>query len=161
MKRLTGALLLVTLLLSLCAACGPKSPPQTDPTRNLSAQGKAAFQANKILKALDVLRDVAVEAEKQTPKLLSPSSALKVIAYHKQVASLMGAIPDGWKGIALAGLDTLKQNLSPAEWNQVQPFIELVRGLIDSFVPGADPPLLPSDLFPTLYLDDLLLAGAV
>jgi len=123
------------LALFMCAGCGSNPNPQTDPTRNLSAQGKAAYQTTKVVKALDVLRDVAAEAEKQNPKLISASSALKVVAYHKQVVSTMDAVPNGWKAVALTGLDQLQKDLTPQEWTQIEPFVNLLKTLYAAFVP--------------------------
>lgn len=132
----TRRTLAAVLILLACVSCGSNPNPQTDPTRNLSAQGKAAYQTTKVVKALDVLRDVAAEAEKQNPKLLSPASALKVIAYHKQVVTTMGAVPDGWKTVAEKGLDQLKTDLTPQEWAQIEPFANLLKTLYAAFVPG-------------------------
>jgi hypothetical protein len=151
-RAVAGLLLLVLL------GCSHNPPATTDPTRNLSAQGKAAYEALKIGKALDVLRDVAVAAERQNPKLLSSASALKVISYHRQVALTMGAVPDGWIAVALTGLEQLTRDLSPAERAQLAPFVELLKTLYAAFVPGGGP--MP-DLSGAIVFDEYLLAGGL
>lgn len=125
MKRLV---LLLALWLPL-AGCSHPAPGAIDPTVNLSPTGKASYQALRVGKALDVLRDVAVAGEKQTPKVVSSAGALKVIAYHRQVVTTMAAIPDKWLTVAEVGLDQLRQDLSAAEWARIAPFVDLLRTL--------------------------------
>lgn len=155
-RQLLGAFVIAVAL--VMSGCGAGATSQTDPTRNLSAQGKAAYQTTKVVKALDVLRDVAAEGEKQNPKRISASSALKILAYHKQVVSTMGAVPDGWKTVALTGLDQLKTDLTPAEWAQIEPFVTLLKTLYAAFVPGGALPS-PAELQATLFIDERLIGG--
>lgn len=138
MQLKTRRLALAVLVAVTLAGCGSNPNPQTDPTRNLSAAGRAAYQTTKIVKALDVVRDVAAEGEKQ--HIISPQSALKVIAYHKQTVKTMAAVPEGWKAEALAGLDQLKENLTADEWKQIEPFVTLLQTLYQTFVPLGEPP---------------------
>jgi len=122
MRKLIGALALV-----VCCGCATNPPTATDPTRNLSAAGHAAYDATKVVKALDVLRDVAAEGEKN--KAISAASALKIVAYHKQVVQTIDALPSGWKDVAIKGLDQLQKDLSPAEAAQIAPFVTLLKTL--------------------------------
>lgn len=134
MKRLIA----ISIIFMAFAACGPTSPPNTDPARNLSPSGRAAYDATKIVKALDVLRDVAYEGEKQ--HIFSPASALKVIAYHRQVVSTIAAVPDGWKAVALTGLVQLEKDLTTQEWAQIAPFVNLLKALYAAFgTAGGEP----------------------
>jgi hypothetical protein len=135
----THRILLAVALTATLAACGANPSPQTDPTRNLSPEAKAAYQTMKVGKALDVIRDVAAEGERQ--HLISAQSALKVIAYHKQVVQTMAAVPEGWTAVAIAGLNQLKQDLTVDEWRQIEPFANLLLALYQTFGPvrGATP----------------------
>lgn len=125
---------IATFLLLSLAACGSNPPASTDPTRNLSATGHAAYDSMKVLKALDAVRDIAVAAEKE--KFISSADALKVIEYHRQVVKLMDVTPTGWKATALAGLDQLQKDLTPPEWKQVEPFAIALRSLLVLFAPA-------------------------
>lgn len=136
-RRLALAVTMLAVLVG--GGCfGAKTTPQTDPTRNLTGAGRAAYQTTMVIKALSVVRDVAVEGEKQ--HIISPQSALKVIAYHRQTVQIMGAIPEGWKTVALKGLDQLKDDLTADEWKQIEPFVTLLQTLYNTFVPPGGPP---------------------
>ena len=131
----TKTLTMLALAVGLSAmSCAGNVNPQTDPTRNLSPEAKLAYQSMRIGKALDVIRDVAAEGERQ--HVLSAPTALQVIAFHKATVQAMAASPAGWKGIALAGLDHLKDTIPATEWQQLAPFITLARTLIEAFVPN-------------------------
>jgi hypothetical protein len=126
-RSLSYALLAFTFLF---VSCGGNTPPQSDPTRNLSAPGKAAYQATKVVKALDVLRDIAVDAERQTPKLLSTDNTRKVVRYHESAVKAIGAVPGGWKPLVQSGLDELSKQIPPGEWAQLEPFAKLVFAVL-------------------------------
>ncbi len=120
-----GATPLATVILMVVAlACAGNRP-----TGNLSPTGLASYQAIKVVKALDLVRDVAVEGEKQSPKLISPQVALKVISYHRQVVRTIGAVPTGWKSVAVTGLEQLKTDIPADEWKRLEPFINLLKAL--------------------------------
>lgn len=121
---MTLAPLLVLLLLSACAS---NPPAATDPTVNLSASGRAAYTATKVVKSLDLLRDIAVAGEKQTPKVVSADTALKVLAYHRQVVRTIGTVPDGWQAVALQGLDELQRAVPSEEWQRLAPWLTLLK----------------------------------
>jgi hypothetical protein len=119
------------LVLSSSAGCGNNAAPNVNPqTANLSATGMQAYNANKVVKALDVLRDVAITAEAQNPKLISTANTRKVVLYHEQVVKAIGAVPHGWKAIADQGLADLQKNFTPSEWQQIAPFAALVQAVL-------------------------------
>lgn len=113
------AALALVLALTGCA----KAPPSLSPT------GKAAFQAIQVVHALDVLRDVAIDAEAQKPKLLSTENTRRVLVYQKQVVQTIRAVPEGWKGVAVAGLDQLEHDIPADQWARLKPFVVLLRTL--------------------------------
>jgi hypothetical protein len=124
---MTRIVLAIALTLSF-AACGATPPLTTSPTRNLSAAGLAAFQSTKVVKALDVLRDVAVEAEKQ--HLLSTDTTRKVVTYHLSAVKTIGAVPSGWQTVVGSGLVELGKNIPAAEWKQLEPFANLITTVL-------------------------------
>lgn len=109
--------------------CSTNPPPANDPTVNLSASGRAAYQATRVVKALDVLRDIAISAEEQNPKLMSTNSTRKVVLYHQAIVKTIRAVPDGWVAVAMEGLDNLRKEIPADEWKQIDPYARLVLAI--------------------------------
>lgn len=120
-SRTFALVILITLV-----GCGTNPPPTTDPTVNLSPSGRAAYHAIRVVKALDLVRDIAITAEMQTPKLMSTNSTRKVVLYHQSVLKTIAAVPDGWLEVAMTGLQELQKQIPPEEWKQIDPYIRLV-----------------------------------
>jgi hypothetical protein len=131
---------LVAALALAATGCGTNPAPTGDPTANLSASGRASYDAAKVVKSLDLLRDIVAEGEKQTPKVFSPDTVLKVVAYHRQVVRTIGTVPDGWKAVAVKGLDALKAAVPADEWAKMQPWVSLLTTLYGQLAPGGAPP---------------------
>lgn len=126
MRHRRRPLLATILLLALIA--GPscaKAPP------TLSPAGAAAFHATRVVKALDVLQDFAIAAEAQNPKLLSTEQTRTVINCVSTSVKTIGAVPDGWKPTVTAGLAQLQRDLPPDAWARVQPYVALVKTLME------------------------------
>ena len=104
--------------------CAPKNQPQ------LSPQGVAAYQATQAVKALDILRDAAIGAEAQDPKLLSTEATRKVVLFHRAAVQVIGTTPEGWRPTVTAALDQLQRDLLPPEWERLEPYLVLIRALI-------------------------------
>lgn len=125
--------ILLAAALSLAAfslpACSSNPRPATDPTVNLSPSGRAAYHATRAVKALDLLRDIAITAEQQSPKLMSTASTRKVVLYHQSVVKTIAAVPDGWVAIAEQGLTELQKQIPLEEWQQIEPYVRLVLAL--------------------------------
>ena len=98
MKRL---LLPFAFVLSLI--CAPGSCAKAPPT--LSPAGTAAFHALQVGHALDIVRDVANDANRQTPPLISNTALLKIVNWHEAAVRTIVAVPSGWKPTVLAGLE--------------------------------------------------------
>lgn len=97
---------------------------------SLSPAGAAAFQATRVVKALDVLRDFAIDAEAQNPKLLSTANTRLVVTFHESALKTIAAVPGGWRPTVTAGLAQLQHDLPAAEWARVAPYVNLVKALI-------------------------------
>jgi hypothetical protein len=134
-KARKGSIIGVMAVVLAIAACGGNPPPGTDPTAGLSAQGRAAYEGTRVVKALDVLRDVAVDAERQSPKLLSTDNTRRVVRYHESAVKAIGAVPSGWQAVVTTGLNELAKEVPAAEWRQLEPFANLVRTLIAAVAP--------------------------
>lgn len=111
------ALLLVT---SACV----KAPP------TLSPAGIAAFNGTRVVKALDILRDVAVDANAQVPPLLSTATTRKVVTYHESALKTIQAAPSGWVPVVQTGLTEVLKDVPPVEQRQLAPYVSLVKTLI-------------------------------
>ena len=124
MKRL----ILVLLLLSapLYSGCAGNTQPQLTPT------GQAAVTATQVIKALDVIRDTAIDLNAQTPPVLSNAVTLKIVNFHSSVVKVILAAPSGWKGIVQAALTQLQADLAPPDWQRIAPYVALVQTLLAS-----------------------------
>lgn len=122
-KRLsTHTAAIVTLF--LLSACAANVPP------NLSPAGVAAFQGTRVVKALDVLRDAAVDANAQIPPLLSTATTRKVVTYHESAIKTIQAAPSGWAPTVQAGLTEVLKDLPATERQQLAPYVTLAQTLI-------------------------------
>lgn len=116
---------LVLCLVLFAPACAQNAPP------NLSPAGVVAWQATKVIKALDVIRDVAVDAEATAPPLLSHATMLKIVAWHKAAITTAHAAPAGWGDIIRSSLRSTRDLLSPAERQQLGPYFALAETLLN------------------------------
>lgn len=103
----------------------------TPPPPNLTPEATLAFKATRVVKALDILRDTAVDANAQTPPLLSEVTTRKVVTYHQSALKVIEATPSGWKPIVQAGLTEVESNLPPPERALLGPYIALAKTIID------------------------------
>lgn len=121
MTRIRRSVLVAVLVLaSACASVPP----------NLSPTGRAAFQATQAVRVLDVVRDFAVAANDTQPPLIARNDMRRVVQWHASIVRTIRAVPDGWKPIALAGLEELRAELPPETWKRLQPYLALVRAVI-------------------------------
>jgi len=116
------------LLLLAGAVWGGESCASAPP--QLSPSGVAAFQARRVVKALDILRDFAIDAEAQTPKVLSTTTTRKVVTYHRSAVSTIGQVPSGWAPTVSQGLLEVQRDLPAAERARLGPYFSLVSALI-------------------------------
>lgn len=115
------------LLLALALGCASNPPP------TLSPEGVAAFNALRVGHALDIVRDTAIDAEANG--LISRANATKVVNWHEAAVKVIVAVPGGWKPTVLAGLDQLKGELPPGEWQRIALYVDLVKTIIKEVVP--------------------------
>ena len=116
-------LLLIATVLSLTVACA-KTPPSLTPEASL------AFKGTQAVKALDILRDTAIEAHAQVPPLLTEEVTRKVVLYHQSTVKIIHGAPAGWTTVARTGLDELMGNLSPPDKALLTPYVALIKTII-------------------------------
>lgn len=86
MKRV----LTVLVILMLAPACA-KTPPA------LSPEAAVAFQATRVVRVLDVVRDAAIAANELSPPAISTADTRKVVLWHKTTVQVISVAPGGWK----------------------------------------------------------------
>ena len=114
-------LLLVGFLALPSGGCA-KTPP------TLSPQGKAAFQKTQVLKSLDLLRDIAIDAE--SAGVLKTDDTRKVVEYHRSAIQVMHASDTGWRAAVVQGLDELQHGLPAAAAEKIAPYVALLRAVL-------------------------------
>lgn len=120
-------LLLVGLLALPSTSC-TKAPP------NLSPAGQAAFQKTRVIKALDLLRDFAIDAEAAQPQVLSTDVTRKVVTYHQSALKILDAAGTGWKALVATSLTEFGNSLPAAERGKLKPYLDLVAAVIAEVV---------------------------
>lgn len=115
---------LLPLLLVLSLVGCASAPP------NLTPQASADFQKTRVLKALDLVRDFAIAAEAQTPKVLPTATTRTIVQYHKSTVTIMLATDSGWASGVSTSLNELVRNLSADDQQKFSPYVALVRTLL-------------------------------
>jgi hypothetical protein len=115
---------LLLLVVLLCLPSCASAPP------NLSPAASQAFQKTRVIKALDVLRDFAIDAEAAVPQVLPTATTRKVVQYHQSALKIMQATDSGWKEAVAAGLTELVATLAPDERAKFTPYVTLVQTLL-------------------------------
>ena len=110
-----------------------KTPPALTPDAQI------AFQATRVVKALDVVRDAAIAANDMAPPKLTTNDTREVVQWHKTVVQVIQVTPNGWKPVVKMSLyvATCDPRLAPkpescvpqlpkAALAQLQPYMGLV-----------------------------------
>lgn len=105
MRRWLTFLLVAGLLCGAAplSAC-KKTPPELTP------EAKIAFQATRVIKVLDVVRDAAIAANELVPPAITTNDTRTVVLWHQTAVQTIAAAPAGWKATVKAGLYALTCN---------------------------------------------------
>jgi len=121
LARATGLLAIFALLSFLGCASAPP---------NLTPEGRSAFHKTRVIKGLDLLRDFAIDAEAQTPKVLPTATTRKVVQYHQSTLKIIASTDSGWQAAVTTGLDQLLANLSDTDRAKLGIYADLIKVLI-------------------------------
>jgi hypothetical protein len=115
--------LLVLLALFTMPQCA--SAPST-----LSPVGTRDYRTLQVVKALDLVRDTAIDANAQIPPLLDEETTRKIVMYHSSALRTIQAVPNGWVVTVEAGLDDVIKDLPADKRKLFGPYIALTKTLI-------------------------------
>lgn len=110
--------------IGITTGCARQAQPQ------LSPAGHAAVTATQLIQALDVVRDVAINANAQVPPLISTADTRTIVNWHESAVKTLIAVPSGWKATIRAGLVQLQADLPSTVWDRLAPYITLINTLI-------------------------------
>lgn len=123
MKQLILFLLIPVLFVS-CA----KAPP------NLTPQSQIEFNKTRVIKGLDVLRDIAIASNNLTPPQLSTASTRLIVNYHTSAIYLISNNSIGWESKVEALLTEVNKNLNESERTLLSPYIMLLSTVLAEVV---------------------------
>lgn len=124
---IVGAMLALSII-AFTTDCAKAPPTVTTP------QGIVAFQNLQVQKALDQVRDIAVDANATTPPVLSTDTTRKVVTWHKAAITTLHARTNGWQAALLTGLDELTKGLPAKDQQVLAPYIELVKVILQGVI---------------------------
>lgn len=129
LAQLRKTLLVVALIASTaCASTINQAPPTASP------QASLAFKNTQVLKVLDLIRDVAIDANAQTPPLVSTETTRALVQYHETTIKMMNASVSGWPATALQGIQEIIKRLPASESGTLGGYLNLgvatLKGLL-------------------------------
>jgi hypothetical protein len=124
--RLKFALLFLVFVVGLAAVpnCA-KAPPTLSPVSSVK------FEQTRIIKGLDVLRDIAVSANQQIPPVLPETTTRAVVTWHRSALVLIDGYGAGWATTVGASLDEVIKNLPPPQQATLAPYVALVHTILN------------------------------
>jgi hypothetical protein len=121
------AVSVLALTLSVATSCNaPKAPP------NLTPQSTAAWYGTRVIQALDVLRNTAIDAAAQRPPILSEATARKVVLLHESALKMVHESPAGWAPTVTTALTEFEKTLTEQERGVVHPYVQMTLELLKS-----------------------------
>ena len=105
-------------------ACAPTPPTVTTP------QGITAFENLQIAKALDAIRDIAVDANATTPPVLATDVTREIVTWHRSALVVLNARSAGWVATLTTSLDQLTAKLSEKDKQLIVPYVTLAKTIL-------------------------------
>lgn len=104
-------------------ACHPP-PPQ------LSPHAQTVWKLHEVQKDLDLIRDVAIDANATTPPVLTTDATRTIVTWHKNAITVMHGAAQGWQATVLASLDALATTLPADQYAVIARYVALARAVI-------------------------------
>lgn len=117
--------LLLLVSVGIAVGCSALARPY-----NLSPEATLAFRNTQVIKGLDLLRDTAVDANAQTPPLISTETTRKVIEFHVAALKIIDATSDGWFTVLRQSLKELADVIPDNERGLLGPYLGLMRSIL-------------------------------
>ena len=114
----------VLLFALAVTACGGNTPP------NLSPQGKSDFHKTQVVKALDLFRDTAIDANAQAPQLVTTDATRQIVLFHQSALKVIAATDAGWQATVNTLLDETLAKLPPADSAKLAPYVALLKAVL-------------------------------
>lgn len=97
---------------------------------NLNPEATVDFQNTQVLHMLDLVRDIAILGNQQTPQIFSTKTTRAVVKYHEAAIKAVNGRLAGWKGEVLGGLDSLLGLVSSYERVELQPYVFAIETIL-------------------------------
>jgi hypothetical protein len=127
MKRL---ILVVVLVVS--SACAVPASFGGRSTAQLTAPGVQALHTVEAVKALDLVRDTAIDGE--AAKVIPTDTTALVVKAHKSILIVIRTTPGGWKPAVIATLEQLKKDIPARDATQLGPYIDAAISIIKAVI---------------------------
>ncbi len=98
---------------------------------HLSPAASWAFNETRIIKSLDVLRDVVVDANAQKPPLVREAFMLATVKYHRSALVIIHAHALGWQSMVNQGTDELVKHVPANEAQLMKPYAVLLKVILN------------------------------
>ena len=115
---------LIVFAIVFLSACASNAPP------NLSPQAAQAWRGTRVIHVLDVFRDAAIDANAQTPPLLSTDLTRSIVKFHAASLEIVKNGPTGWIEMLRLGLREVQKRLTGRERELLDPYVTLVLAVL-------------------------------
>jgi hypothetical protein len=90
----------------------------------------AAFQTTRAVKAIDILRDFAVDGNAQNPPIVDTQTTRQIVQWHKAALTSIQGAQTGWKAGVITGLNAIVVALPPTVSQKIAPYVALVTATL-------------------------------
>ena len=105
------------------------------PSTVVTPAGRAAWYGTQAIKALDLLRDTAINGNAQSPPVFSTDTTRKIVLAHRALVTTIHEAPQGWVQTVETGLTQLLDTLPPDDRAKVTPYVALVQSVLEAVTP--------------------------
>ncbi len=118
--------LLALVLVGFMAGCATHANAPV--TVNLSPTGLDEYNKTRVIKALDIIRDAAIDGEKVG--VFAHNDTVNIVTFHKSTVQVILASTTGWKPTVQTAVNELVKHLSAAGQAKVAPYVPLVTAIL-------------------------------